>query len=543
MMESKKKIQVFRFIIACFLLFSMLGCALHTRKDNALAVVNNEIISHEDVNYSLSIEHRRQDLSSAKTLDISQYVEKLIEERLMVQEAYQLGIDNDPEIKNAVQSFLTRESVMKLYDEEILQYISVSEEDIIRYYKKNYEQFFLEIIEAESEKESLHILEQLKSGEPFSRLAEHHPSHLPRNDRGEVVFARRSLNPVLREPISLLEPGQHSETLALENSFYIVKLLRREEAPDDGLQHERKRIKGTIKRERKDELQKKYLENLRNKALISIDNEILSSLAQIEDKAERKNMLKDERTLAEVNGDSLTVGKFLSLIPVRSRQSKEQLLQNWIDTKLVDTEALSRHYEKHTELGIRVLRYENELLKRAFIRKVIAPGLKAPDTEVREYYEQNKEDYMKPLYYKIQQITVKIKEEAHEVLKSLQKGAQFSWLAKNKSIDQFADQGGARNWIEEKNLPDVTRTTLKSLAPGEITPVLEIDSQFVIIRLIEKTEAEVKDFNTVKAAVLKSYLAEQFQKLFAEYLGALKKESRITVYDDRIQAFEESIKK
>jgi parvulin-like peptidyl-prolyl isomerase len=543
MMESKKKFQVFRFIITCFLLFSSLGCALHTRKDNTLAVVNNEIISREDVNYSLSIEHRRQNLSSAQTLDISQFVEKLIEERLMIQEAYRLGIDNYPEIKNKVQSFLTRESVMKLYDEAVLQHISVSEEDIIRYYKKNYEQFFLDIIESESEKESLLILEQLKGGEPFSRFTEHHPSHLPRNDRGEFVFTRRSLNPVLREPISLLEPGQHSEPLVLENSFYIVKLLRREEAPDDDLQRVRKSIENIIKKERKDELQKEYLENLRNKALIRIDNEILSSLSQIEDKAERKEMLKDKRTLAEVNGDSITVGKFLSLIPARSRKSNEQLLQNWIDTKLVDTEALSRHYEKHTELGIRVLRYKNELLKRAFISNVISPGIKAPDTEVREYYEQNKENYMKPLYYKIQQITVKIKEEAHEVLKSLQKGAQFSWLAKNKSIDQFADKGGARNWVEENNLPDVARTTLKSLAPGEITPVLEIDSQFLIIRLIEKTEAEVKDFNTVKTAVLKSYLTEQFQKLYAEYLGALKKESRITVYDDRIQAFEESIKR
>jgi parvulin-like peptidyl-prolyl isomerase len=542
-MESQKKIQVLWLIISFFLLFSSLGCALHTRKDNILAVVNNEPITREDVRYSLMIEHRREDLSSARELDISQFVEKLIDNQLIIQEAYQLGIDEDPSIKNAVQSFLTRESVMKLYDEEILQHISVTEEDILSYYKKNYEHFFLDIIKAKSEKEALLILEQLKSGESFSGLAEQYPSHFPTNENGEIVFARRALKPVLGQAVSLLEPGQYSETIEVKNSFYIVKLLGREEAPDDGLQEVRKTIESILKRERKSKLQKEYLEHLRKKASIKIHDDILSSLTQTKAKAEHDKMLEDERTLAEVNGVTLTVGKFLSMIPALSKKSEEKLLQNWIDTKLVDSEALSRHYEKKTDLGDKVIRYKNELLKRAFSRKIVAPGIRVPDTKLREYYEQHQENYMKPLYYKIQQITVKTRDEAREVLENLQKGAQFSWMAKTKSIDGFANQGGTRGWVQEKDIFDAAQTTLKSLSPGDISPIFETDSNYRIIRLLEKTEAEAKGFNTVKTDVLKTYAAEQFQKLYAEYLDALKNEAQITVYDDRIQTFEKSLKR
>jgi parvulin-like peptidyl-prolyl isomerase len=538
MIESKKKLQVLQFIILWFFVFSSFGCALHTRKDTVFAVVNNEPITDEDVRYSLKIEHRRENLSSARGLDISQFVKKLIDERLIVQEVYQLGIDEDPAIKNALQSFLTRESVMKLHSEEILQNISVTDEDIIKYYKLNYELFFLEIIETESEKESLHILEQLQTGETFPSLAEHYPSRFPKNDSGEIVFARRSLEPVLGESISLLEPGEHSDTIELKGRFYIIKFLRSEEAPDDGLQKVRNEIEKTLRRERTNKLQKEYLEHLRKKASITINDEILSSLKTIE-KIEHEKMLKDKRTLAEVNGYTLTVGKFLSNVPARRMESIEKLLQNWIDTKLVDSEALSRHYEKEPDMESRVLRYKNELLKRAFFRNVIAPGINLSDTNLREYYEKNLENYMKPLYYKIQQITVKTSDEANEILENLQKGAQFSWLARTKSIDRFADQSGGREWTEEKKFSEVVRSTLKSLSPGEISPALEIDSKFLIIRLLEKTEAEAKDFDTVKTAVLKASSNEEFQRLYKEYIDALRKESQITVYDDRIQAFEE----
>jgi parvulin-like peptidyl-prolyl isomerase len=543
MIKSKKKLLVLRLIISCFLIFFSLGCALHTRKENAFAVVNNEAITREDIQYSLKIEHRRQDLSSARKLDISQFVEKLIDDRLIVQEAYRMGINDDPGIQKAVQSFTTRESVMKLYNEEILKNISVTEEDINQYYKKNYEQFFLEIIEAKSEKESLLILEQLQAGEPFSSLAEHYPSQFPRNDSGEIVFARRSKNPVLDQAVSSLNAGQHSEVIELNNRFYIVKLLRREEAPDRGLQEVQIKIKNILKKEKENKISNQYLEQLRKKASIRINNDILFSLRHSKDKAEREKMLNDERILAEVNGDTLTVGKFLSSIPARSRQTEDKLLQNWIDTKLVDSEALSRHYEKEPDLGNRIFRYETELLKRSFFSMVIAPGIKISDTELREYYEQNLENYMKPLYFKFQQITVKTKEEAHEVLKGLQKGAQFSWLAKTTSIDRFSNKGGARNWIKERDLPDVARSTMESLSPGEISPVLEIDSKFVIIRLLDKTQAEAKDFDTVKTAVLKAFGDEQFQKLYKEYIDALRKEAQITVYDDRIKTFENSIKR
>jgi len=51
-----------------------------------------------------------------------------------------------------------------------------------------------------------------------------------------------------------------------------------------------------------------------------------------------------------------------------------------------------------------------------------------------DYYARHKEDFAKPYWYKIQQITVNTMEDAQDISNSLKSGASFSWLAKRRSL-------------------------------------------------------------------------------------------------------------
>jgi hypothetical protein len=63
-----------------------------------LAFVDGDPVTKGDLEYSLEIAHRREDLSSAKALDISQYVEKLINDRLIIHEARRMGMEEYPAV-------------------------------------------------------------------------------------------------------------------------------------------------------------------------------------------------------------------------------------------------------------------------------------------------------------------------------------------------------------------------------------------------------------------------------------------------------------
>src|SRR4030042_5514946 len=110
------------------------GCASLPQKENILAVVNGEPITEEDMKYSLQIAHRREDLSSAGTLNLSQFVQKLIDDRLIIQEARRMGMQDYPEVQQAIQAYILRESVVRLHEDEIVNKGAGAGKDAKRFY-------------------------------------------------------------------------------------------------------------------------------------------------------------------------------------------------------------------------------------------------------------------------------------------------------------------------------------------------------------------------------------------------------------------------
>jgi hypothetical protein len=94
------------FYALCSMLIILGGCASLPQKKNILAVVNGEPITEDDLKYSLQIAHRKEDLSSAGELNLSKFVQKLVDDRLIIQEARRMGMENYPEVEKLLQEEL-----------------------------------------------------------------------------------------------------------------------------------------------------------------------------------------------------------------------------------------------------------------------------------------------------------------------------------------------------------------------------------------------------------------------------------------------------
>ncbi|NOZ68329.1 MAG: hypothetical protein GXP46_03600 [Deferribacteres bacterium] len=527
--------------VICALILS--GCASISHKRDILAVVDGEPITEADLEYSLDVAHRRENLSSAGDLNISQYLQKLIDERLIIQEARRMGMDEYPEVQKKIDAYILRESVMRLYEDEIASKVTVSEEDIVNFYKENYERLSLGIIEVDSKEDADKILAQLKNGEDFMELARKYSAYSHKNNNGTVTLRRNALSPALAAAVSGLKPGEITGVTRSGRKYYILKLMDRQEAPDDELPRVRKNIERAIRRQREAARSDEYLKYLREKADLKINREILASIDPSVKGAERERLLKDKRPLVELDGSILTVGEFAAMIPKNYMQPVKKILDNWIDSKLVDTEALSRHYEKRSPLKGMVFRYRNQVLMNTFIKEVLSPNVKISDKDLKDYYLSHKEDFLRPVRYNIQQITLKTREEAEDTLRSLQNGADFAWLAKNRSVDEAASRGGNIGWVAAHQLPGPAREIVKKLKPGEISPVLEIKPFYRIIRLQKKTGKEPYEFDRVKEAVRRRVFAEKYRELYDGYVDRLKQGARIKIYNDAVESFEKMFMK
>lgn len=535
------KLPAISLILLCMLI--MAGCASVPKQGNVLAVVDGEPLTVGDLEYSLQIAHRREDLSSARTLDINHYIQKLIDESLIIQEAGRMGMDQYPEVRKKIRAYVIRESVVKLHDEEVIKKVSVTDDDVNDYYKKNYETFVIDMIKADTEEEAGEILDKLKNGGSFKEYAEKYPSGFPNKGDKGYTYKLNSLGPALRATVAGMKPGEITGAIPERNAYIIVKLIERQEAPDDKLEQLRASIEDTLRKLKIKERENEYLSELKEKADIKINEKILSSIKLDGDSDEKKKWLSDSRPVLEINGDVLTTANFAAMLSSASMNAKERIMNSWIERKVVDQEAIGRHYELKSDLKDRLWRYKNKLIRNEFIGSVIVPRVNLTEDDVKDYYISHRKDYLKPVEYKVRQITLNSREEADKVLKSLRGGASFSWMVKMKSKDNYASMGGSLGWKKKKQFEGPISNIIDSLKPGDISEALETGSGFKIIRLQEKSDEEVVEFENVRPDARRKAFKMKMDEIYNEYVNELKKEADIKLNDSTIRSFEEMFDK
>ena len=71
-------------------------------------------------------------------------------------------------------------------------------------------------------------------------------------------------------------------------------------------------------------------------------------------------------------------------------------------------------------------------------------------------------------------IVVGSADQAEEILENLKKGGDFAALAKQKSTDATADEGGYMGKVDPGRLRPELREALKGIKPGETTGVIKV---------------------------------------------------------------------
>lgn len=530
--------------LLCSVLIFLFGCAFLHEKEKILAFVDGQPITEEDFKYALTISHRREDLSSAGSMDLKNYIQKLIDDELIIQEARKSGMDKLPEVQQAINAYILRESVVRLHNEEILKKVSITEKEIQEYYSNNYERFTIDYIETDTEEKAKEALSKLKNGEDFKLIAKTYSLPSSKDKSGEINLLKSNMNPIFKDVIMNLKSGEISDIVNNKDKYFIVKLIERKEAPEEEFNKFQKGIEKEIRKKKEKERSDNFLKYLREKMNLKVNRELLSEIKEITEKQEKDSSLIDKEVLVEINGEKvLSVEEFMKLIKSSRIKSTDDLLNSWIERKLIDIEALNRHYEKDKDLKKMIYRYENQLIKKIFIERVILPQINITEADLKEYYENNQAEFLIPAKYRIQQITVKTIEEATEIEKNLRNGADFSWIAKRKSIDSESSRGGEAGWVAKRELPEPVRNIIKDLNIGELSQVIQVNSQYKIIKILEKQEEAIEEFERAKNDVTKAVYDNKFKEIVEKYVNQLKKDSEILVYEDVIKSLEEKLKK
>ncbi len=236
--------------------------------------------------------------------------------------------------------------------------------------------------------------------------------------------------------------------------------------------------------------------------------------------------LINERLLNR-EADRLGVRPSTTAVDKEMLSLRDGLPQGAFEERLVETyqteseirQALTQRLRKHM------------LLQQEVFKKVIV----TPEDILRAWRKMSEEDKMRAPRVRAAQIVLRTRDEAKEVLRALNKKADFATLARQKSIAPEGRTGGELGWFEPKVMPKIFDETCFQLKPGKLSAITPSDYGFHIFKVIEREEARELRFEEIRPTLLKQLTEERQRQAQAEYLSRLRNQVTIIYQNETAQ--------
>ena len=546
----KKRISL---IILILVVFTVPGCFFYSVfHDNSsiIANVNGHNISLDEIEEKLVNIHRIKQLTNpegkAGSIDIDRIIDELINERLIIQEAYNVELDEDPFFQEKINNYIINRSVIRLRQEEILNKISVKENEIHEYYKKYYEEVRIGQIYTKDRRKAESLLDLLKKGKNFAELEEAESEWINKKG-GDLNFIKRGMmEQTFEDAAFALKKGEISDIVETSSGFHIIKLEERRSVPDDMFKKIKNSIKKKLLKEKEEKRSTDYIAELKNKANIWIDTELLYSRSP--DQRDCDNNI----IIAKVNDESIDDCDFVEeargrhlklkgdiLNKEKIKKVNSEVLDNLITYELVEQEALGRNYLNDPLFKKSIEAYKGKQLLDLFKKKIVLPRSIPSEDKLVEYYETHKDDFRKDYEVWFSEILLPTLESAEAVLKELREGADFEFLASKKSM--MTIRTGVNVWIPLAQLSPYNRKAIINLEIGGVSDIIPESRKYKIIKLKGKRGGEYEEFPKLKNIIMRILVKRNFDNWLKEYTDRLRNVSQLDINKKAVNELRERV--
>ncbi len=200
-------------------------------------------------------------------------------------------------------------------------------------------------------------------------------------------------------------------------------------------------------------------------------------------------------------------------------------------------------------MGSSLRQFRQTWIDDQFVKYFVSQKMKSDDEvsrqELRSYYDEHVVEYQFPARARWEQLVVRfdkvpdrqaarrmISEMGNEVVY----GAQLDAVAKERSHDFDAKNGGQQDWITQGSLAAKSLdTAIFEIPLNELSDIIETPTGFHIIRVVERTPAGMKPFRDAQVEIKEALLQAKQEKRFEDYIAKLRREIPIEVVDQSVQ--------
>ena len=214
-----------------------------------------------------------------------------------------------------------------------------------------------------------------------------------------------------------------------------------------------------------------------------------------------------------------------SLAQMDPATKKENVLAFLIDMKIVAKAAEDKKIEDRPDFKARLAFTRNRLL----MDNLLAAEGKAATTDdaMKKVYDEAAKQIAGEQEVHARHILVETEDEAKAIEAELKKGADFAELAKTKSKDPGAADGGDLGFFTKDQMVPEFSAVAFTLEPGKISDPVKSQFGWHVIKVEEKRNRKAPDFEQVKAQI-ETYVTRKAQ---AEYVAKLREAAKVERMD------------
>ncbi len=510
-----------------------------------VATVNNEPIPLDEFNQELAT--LRQGMSGDRRVEkerISGLLKRLINTRLIIQEARRMGLDELKELKERVD-VSARQMLRDELIERQVKDIKPDEKEAEMLYRESIKEWKIKSILFEKEEDAKAMEDTLKGGKGFDETLK--KSLMDKKGKGSEegnYLKEKELLAEIAEAVSKMKIGSTSSVIKIKTGFVIFK-LEAIRFPDDPQIKEQ--VRTELLRQKQREAFTKYEKALRAK-YAKVNDQLLKSLDFESKEPGVEKLLKDKRAVAEIKGEKpITVGEFAEYMrqqlfhgveraveSKRLNKRKDQILEEMLEKRILRKEALRLGIDKTEQYKDKVKEYENSLIFGAFVQKAVAPDVKLKEEELKAYYDQHIKEYTYPEMMKIKSLAFSKREDAEKAIVNLRKGTDFQWLGANAEGQVDKNTKGVLNFegnlLTTKNLSENVQKAVSGAKSGDFRLLANPGNYFYVLSIQEVIPPRPQPYSEVREQIAKKIYNEKITKAVEDYADKLRAVSEVKIY-------------
>ncbi len=512
-----------------------------------LAVVNSDSIFTTDIDAIFAGIHSGMSARQKGDFDYHKLLKKLVNDRLIIQEAKALGIPDEDYFREFIDG-QKRELVSRLYVRQNFPPIdSIGEDSIAAYFRDNYRKVRVRTIAVETAAAAESLLVLIKVGADMDSLAQARSLDVHRYMGGLHSFKYwANIELDLRDYLQGATKGQLIGPFPYRHVSAIMRVEDTAPANPEELPALRGMIREALRAQSAEAAWKLFVAGLRDRYAVVIDSGVIAAIGEnttsVLDSTFRYG---SERPVATMAGQVLVDENRLRQATAHTAMSNATapvatLLYQALDGLLQEAVLYRAGVDAGSDTDERIVRQlataSDSALIEIYLKETVVAAIKFNHDEFQQYYSEHEADFRDPDQINIREVTVASAAAADSAVALLREGADFDYVAGRfrKDVKELAERV---QWVSLAAFPPSIRADLEQLKVGGSSQAYPTEDGWVIFKILDRRQGELKKMDEVEMKIREAMFQTKFTKLLDAALERLRANSTIVLFDEAIENY------